>query len=502
MDIYLFVAFLPTLSIYSHYFWFIFNCTDPMKQLNRRLFLKTSSLAGVGVFIQANAFAIEFPIVRMAAAQRKFSSAVIEDTINRMKIGIKDPEVAWLFENCFPNTLDTTVHFKIKEGRPDTFVITGDIHAMWLRDSTAQVWPYLPLITKDERLKQLIAGVVNRQTECILIDPYANAFNDGPGHSEWLKDHTDMKPELHERKWELDSLCYTVRLAYHYWKTSQDSSVFDEKWLKAAQTIIATCREQQRFKGRGNYRFGRTTSWSTDTVPGNGYGNNTKPNGLIHSVFRPSDDATQYPFLIPSNLFAVVSFRQIAEIAEKIYRNQAFANECLGFANEVEQAIKKYAVINHPQFGLIYAMEVDGFGNCLFQDDANVPNLLGLPYLGAVKADDKVYQNTRRFVLSESNPYFFKGKAAEGIGSPHTLVNQIWPMSIIMRAMTSSNDEEILAQLRFLKTTHANTGFMHESFDKDDASQFTRKWFAWANTLFGELLLKIERERPHLLSKV
>ncbi len=473
-----------------------------MKQLDRREFLKTTSLAGIGTLIHANALANEFPLVRVAAGQRKFNSSVIEATISRMKGVIKDPELAWLFENCFPNTLDTTVHFKQKDGRPDTFVITGDIHAMWLRDSTAQVWPYLPLVTKDESLKQLIAGVVNRQTECILIDPYANAFNDGPGHSEWLKDHTDMKPELHERKWELDSLCYTVRLAYHYWKTAKDVSVFDEKWLKAAQLIINTCRVQQRLKGRGPYRFGRTTSWSTDTVPGNGYGNNTKPNGLIHSIFRPSDDATQYPFLIPSNLFAVVSFRQIAEIAEQVYKNQAFANDCKSFANEVEQAIKKYAVINHPQFGPMYAMEVDGFGNCLFQDDANVPNLLGLPYLGAVNPNDKIYQNTRRFVLSESNPYFFKGKAAEGIGSPHTLVNQIWPMSIIMRAMTSNDDAEILAQLRFLKNTHAKTGFMHESFDKDDASQFTRKWFAWANTLFGELLLKIERERPHLLSKI
>ncbi|MFN8345723.1 MAG: glycoside hydrolase family 125 protein [Spirosomataceae bacterium] len=472
-----------------------------MKPLNRRVFVKTASLAGISTLLGANASADNFPVVRTKAAERKFNSPAIESAIARMKSVIKDPELAWLFENCFPNTLDTTVHFKVKDGRPDTFVITGDIHAMWLRDSTAQVWPYLPLIKEDEKLKQLIAGVVNRQTECILIDPYANAFNDGPGHSEWLKDHTDMKPELHERKWELDSLCYTVRLAYHYWKTAQDTGIFDEKWLKAAQSIIAVCREQQRFKERGKYRFGRTTSWSTDTVPGNGYGNNTKPNGLIHSIFRPSDDATQYPFLIPSNLFAVVSFRQMGEIAETVYKNASFATECRTFANEVEQAIKKHAVINHPQFGLMYAMEVDGFGNCLFQDDANVPNLLGLPYLGAVKADDKVYQNTRRFVLSESNPYFFKGKAAEGIGSPHTLVNQIWPMSIIMRAMTSSNDAEILAQLRFLKSTHAGTGFMHESFDKDNASQFTRKWFAWANTLFGELLLKIERERPHLLSQ-
>jgi len=470
-----------------------------MQHLNRRDFIKTTSLAGIGILAGNNAFAADFPTVRVAPDKRNFTSPAIEATIQRMRTSVKDPELGWLFENCFPNTLDTTVIFKTKNNRPDTFVITGDIHAMWLRDSSAQVWPYLPLIKQDARLKDLIAGVINRQTECILIDPYANAFNDGPGKSEWNSDHTDMKPELHERKWELDSLCYTVRLAYHYWKTSGDTSVFDARWLQAARLIIATCKEQQRFTDRGPYRFGRTTSWSTDTVPGNGYGNNTKPNGLIHSVFRPSDDATQYPFLIPSNLFAVVSFRQLAEISEKVLNNTTFAIECKVLANQVETAIKNFAIIKHPVYGPIYAMEVDGFGNCLLQDDANVPNLLSLPYLGAVKATDVVYQNTRRFVLSDSNPYFFKGKAAEGIGSPHTLVNQIWPMSIIMRAMTSTNDQEIKAQLRFLKTTHAGTGFMHESFNKDDAFKFTRKWFAWANTLFGELLLKIERERPHLL---
>jgi len=473
-----------------------------MKNLNRRKFIQSTAILTTGVLFKSKATEKVFPVVRVSPDKRNFSSVTIEDTITRMKVKIKDPELAWLFENCFPNTLDTTVNFKMKGERPDTFVITGDIHAMWLRDSTAQVTPYLSLIKQDEKLKQLIAGVINRQTECILIDPYANAFNDGVGHSEWLSDHTDMKPELHERKWELDSLCYTVRLAYNYWKITQDTSIFDEKWLKAAQSIIATCREQQRLKGRGKYKFGRTTSWSTDTVPGDGYGNITKPNGLIHSIFRPSDDATVYPFLIPSNLFAVVSFRQIAEISEKVYKNGAFAKECLSFATEVENAIKKYAIINHPKYGKIYALEVDGFENSLLQDDANVPNLLSLPYLGAVKPDDVVYQNTRKLMLSESNPYYFKGKAAEGIGSPHTLSNQIWHLSIIMRAMTSTDDKEILQQLRFLKNTHANTGFMHESFDKDDANKFTRKWFAWANTLFGEMILKLEKERPHLLKEI
>lgn len=473
---------------------------DQIRPISRRTFIQQSSLASVGLLLKAPS--ADFPTVRVAPDKRNFSSPAIEATIQRLKNRIKDPELAWLFENCFPNTLDTTVIFRNSAGRPDTFVITGDIHAMWLRDSTAQVTPYLPLMKEDPRLQQLIAGVINRQTDCILIDPYANAFNDGPGKSEWMSDHTDMKPELHERKWELDSLCYTVRLAYNYWKIAKDTSVFDQKWWQAAQIIVATCREQQRLKGVGKYRFGRTTAWSTDTVPGNGYGNATKPNGLIHSIFRPSDDATVYPFLIPANLFAVVSFRQMAEISEKVYQHTAFASECRSLAQEVERAIQQFGIVKHPVFGRIYAMEVDGFGNCLLQDDANVPNLMSLPYLGAVSANDPVYQNTRRFVLSEYNPYFFRGKAAEGVGSPHTLVNQIWPLSLIMRAMTSTDEREIVQQLRYLKNTHANTGFMHESFDKDDAQKFTRKWFAWANTLFGEMLLKIEKERPQLLSRV
>lgn len=474
-----------------------------MNNINRRIFIKTVSAASMGLALGHPSFATTFPTVRTLLDKRKFSSIPIENTIKRLTATMKDAELAWMFENCFPNTLDTTVKYQLDAaGNPDTFVITGDINAMWLRDSTAQVWPYLPLVNKDEALKKLIEGVINRQTKCILIDPYANAFNEDKGHSEWLSDHTDMKPELHERKWELDSLCYTVRLAYNFWKIAKETIIFTPNWLKAAKLIIQTCREQQRLKDKGSYHFGRTTSWSTDTVPGNGYGNPTKPNGLIHSVFRPSDDATIYPFLIPANLFAVVSFRQLAAIAQTVYHDVEFATECTRFALEVEQAVKKHAIINHPIFGKIYAMEVDGFGNCLLQDDGNIPNLLALPYLGAVKKDDPIYQNTRKFVLSEYNPYFFKGKAAEGIGSPHTLVNQIWPMSLIMRAMTSNDDAEILQQLRFLKNTHAHTGFMHESFDKDNADNFTRKWFAWANTLFGELILTLEKQRPHLLQKL
>ncbi|MFT4016566.1 MAG: glycoside hydrolase family 125 protein [Agriterribacter sp.] len=467
----------------------------------RRQFIQQSTLAAAGIAASGKLYAgkPDFPVVRMAESERKFRSAAVEKTIAEVKKNIGNKEIAWLFENCFPNTLDTTVVHKTIDGKPDTFVITGDIHAMWLRDSTAQVWPYISLIKEDKALQQLVAGVINRQNACIIIDPYANAFNDGPTGSEWDKDHTAMKPELHERKWEIDSLCYPVRLAYHYWKITGDSSPFDERWKQAMQLIVETFREQQRKKDKGPYTFGRTTSWSTDTVPGNGYGNPVKPVGLIVSVFRPSDDATIFPFLVPANFFAVASLRQLAEMNRAIVKDETFAKECSAFADEVEKALQQYAVAAHSTFGKIYAYEVDGFGNHLFMDDSNVPSLLALPYFSQVKSSDPVYQNTRRFVLSDSNPYFFKGPAGEGVGSPHTLVDNIWPIGVTIRGLTSNSDAEIKECLSILQKTHAGTGFMHESFNKDDASKFTRKWFAWANTLFGEFVLKTYREKPYLL---
>ena len=430
---------------------------------------------------------------RPAPGDRNFRSAAVEQTIARVKARIKDPKLAWMFENCFPNTLDTTISFSMQNGRPDTFVITGDINAMWLRDSSAQVWPYLPLAKKDDHLKQMIAGVINRQTKCILIDPYANAFYREPKQDgEWRTDYTKMTPMLHERKWEIDSLAYPVRLAYNYWKTTGDSAVLDADWTKAMNLVIQTFREQQRKEGKGPYKFQRRSERQLDTLNNDGYGNPVNPVGLIVSSFRPSDDATTFQFLVPSNLFAVTSLKQIAEIAQKVTNDSALVAESTALAKEVSEAIQKYAIVEHPKYGKVYAYEVDGFGNAYFMDDANVPSLLAMPYLDSVAMNDPVYQNTRKLVLSEDNPYFFRGTAGEGIGGPHIGYDMIWPMSIIMRAQTSTSDEEIKHCLRMLRDTDADTGFMHESFHKDDPSKFSRKWFAWVNTLFGELIVELE----------
>lgn len=474
----------------------------------RRNFIKKTGIGMVGLTIggYSNLFAspntmstVDFTSLRPDAAKRNFISKAVEDALSRIKKDISDPELAWMFGNCFPNTLDTTVTYTEPDARPDTFVITGDIHAMWLRDSSAQVWPYLPFTNTDEPLRKLIAGVINRQIKCILLDPYANAFLDGDEISEWKSDITEMKPGIHERKWEIDSLCYPIRLAYGYWKSTGDISVFDQRWNEAMELIYATFRVQQRKENPGPYSFKRTTAWQTDTVPGNGMGNPLRPVGLICSVFRPSDDATIFPFLIPSNYFAVVSLRQMSEVCDKVTGNKVLASKSNKLADEVEQALNKYAVANHLDYGKIIAFEVDGYGNRLMMDDSNVPSLLALPYLGCMDVNNPVYQNTRKFLFSDDHCWHFKGTAASGIGSPHTLKDMIWPMTIIMKAMTSTNADEIRECLQMLKTTHAGTGFIHESFHKDDPANFTRKWFAWANTLFGELIIKVHEEHPELL---
>ncbi|MBR1463535.1 MAG: glycoside hydrolase family 125 protein [Prevotella sp.] len=420
------------------------------------------------------------------------SYQAINQKIEEVKQILKEnPYLAGMFEKCFPNTINTTVNYRVVDGEDDTFVYTGDIHAMWLRDSGAQVWPYVPFAKDDEALRKMIRGVILRQFKCILIDPYANAFNDGPLGSEWEKDLTDMKPELHERKYEIDSLCYPIRLAFYYWQLTGDSSIFNDDWLDVVKAVLRTFREQQRKEGRGPYRFMRRTERASDTMLNDGYGHPVKPVGLIASAFRPSDDACTYLFLVPSNFFAVSALRKAATILERVNKNNVLSADCRSLADEVEQALRKYAVYQHPKYGPIYAYEVDGFGNYLLMDDANVPSLLALPYITEMPQQDAIYLNTRRFVLSYDNPYFFRGKAAEGIGGPHIGPDYVWPMSIMMRAFTSSDDQEIARCMQMLVNCDADTQMMHESFHKDNPQKFTRSWFAWANTLFGELVLKL-----------
>lgn len=470
--------------------------------VSRRNFLVTGGLAGLGTAIGSSSNIISgmyapkeltYKSKRPPVNERKFISNAVEQTIIDVKKKINDPELAWMFENCFPNTLDTTIkHYSAGE-KPDAFVITGDIDAMWLRDSTAQVWPYIPLVKEDHELSSLISGVINRQTKCVLIDPYANAFTFGSEKSEHAADNTDMKPGVFERKYEIDSLCYVIRLAHQYWKISGNTKPFDAEWARAMKLIVKTFKDQQRKTDSEPYSFRRITDSPNDTAQGKGFGNPVRPTGLICSVFRPSDDSTIFPFLIPSNYFAVTSLHQLADMADKILNDMSFSKECDDLANEVNEALNKYGIVEHFEFGKVFAYEADGYGSVLHMDDANVPSLLSLPYIAGIDPDNAVYQNTRKMILSSYNPYYAQGKYS-GVGGPHTGKEMIWPLSYIMRAMTSTDDSEIKQCLQMIKETHADTGFIHESFSRDDPAKYTRSWFAWANTIFGELILKLNQE--------
>lgn len=465
-------------------------------------------LAGAGALALATAFpagaAIPFVSKRPPKGQRRFVSAAVEAEIARVKRKIADPELAWLFENCYPNTLDTTVETGSVDGRPDTFLITGDITAMWLRDSSAQVQPYVHLAARDTDLQRMFRGLIQRQARCILIDPYANAFMKDPAarsNLDWSQvDDTDMKPGVAERKWEIDSLCYPMRLSHAYWAQTRDKTPFDDTWARAMELAVATFRVQQRKDGPGPYHFQRKAAAPTDSLPMGGYGAPTRKIGLIHSMFRPSDDACLYPFLIPSNLFAVSVLRKIATVHREARGDNAAATEAEALAVEVEAVLKTHALIPDGHGGEVWAYEIDGFGNWIFMDDANVPSLSGLALIDAADRDDPLFRRTAALAGSDRNPYFFKGRAAEGIGGPHIGLDMIWPMSIITHAMNADDDATILQCLRWLKSTHAGTGFMHESFNKDDPATFTRPWFAWANALFGQLIVDVADRKPALLA--
>ncbi|HET7301208.1 MAG TPA: glycoside hydrolase family 125 protein [Oleiagrimonas sp.] len=478
---------------------------------SRRDMLKMMGLAVAGSAIPAylpRALAApmkSFGSHRPPPTKRTFTSPAVEQEIARITARIDNPKLAALFTNCYPNTLDTTVHAGTRHGKPDTFIVTGDIDAMWLRDSSAQVEPYLPLAKNDAALRRLFRGLIHRQAACIAIDPYANAFLPDPTSRtplSWARhDLTDMKPGVAERKWEIDSLCWTIRLAHGYWKATGDRQPFDDDWRTAMHLVLDTFHTQQRKHGNGPYHFQRNTPNPTDTVPLGGYGNPAKPVGLIFSMFRPSDDACIYPLFVPANAFAVVSLRQLAGMSRVMHHDRHFAADCEALADEVEAALHKHALMHDAEGGDVWAYEVDGYGNQLFMDDANIPSLSSLAMLGFCSRTDARYQRTRALAWSKRNPYFFTGKAAEGIGGPHEGLGMIWPMSIIVRALTSTDTGEIRQCLDWLKTTDAGTGFMHEAFDKDDPAHFTRAWFAWANSLFGELIVSLADRHPELLRR-
>jgi meiotically up-regulated gene 157 (Mug157) protein len=470
-------------------------------------------LALLCIMSSSESLSTAVPDARPPVNQRRFQSAAVESEIVRVTTALRAvgaADFAQLFANTFPNTLDTTVSFVDSVA----FVITGDIDAMWLRDSTNQVLPYVPLASQDPSLAHLLASLIKRQASFINIDPYANALYARPDQvSPWATDATKTlsyagtktnvrNNMIHERKFEIDSHGSFMQLAAEYFAYTNDSSPFDAHFRSALQSVLGVLTlhaelDTEATRGAANapYSFQRLTEQPSDTLQF-GVGAPAKACGLIRSAFRPSDDALVLPFNIPQNMFVATQLKRMANVASQLGWTSE-ASSAAALAASVTAAIMKFGVVRHPSGANVFAYEIDGFGNALFQDDANLPSLLSAPFLGFVAASDPVYVATRKILLSnQTNPFFFRGGEGEGIGSPHTGFGLIWPMSVVVRAFTSSDSTEIKRCLRTLLNSTAGTGLMHESFDRDDARTFTRPWFAWANTLFAHLVQHLLATNP------
>ena len=415
----------------------------------------------------------------------------LNDEADQICEKINNNKLKVMFKQCFLNTIETTT--KIMEDGT-SYVFTGDIPAMWLRDSSCQVIHYLPFCSQNEYLKKLISGLIRRQMNYIQVDPYANAFNEEPngrGHKSDLTDHFDF---VWERKYEVDSLCYPIWLAYKYWKNTGDTSIFDKTFEKSIQIIYDLWKTEQIHEN-SHYSFIRNSADEGNILANLGKGLPVNKTNMTWSGFRPSDDACKYNYLIPSNMFAVVCLKYLAEIYQNVLHNNQFSGLLLKFSTEIDEGIQKFGIVHHAEFGKIFAYETDGNANYHFMDDANVPSLLSIPFIEYCDLSNEIYKNTRKFILSKSNPYYFEGKYAKGIGSPHTSRNYIWHIGLIMQALTSNEPDEIKILFEYLLDTDAGTGFMHEGFNCDNPNEYTRKWFAWANSLFAYLIVM---KLPHI----
>ncbi|KAF3761793.1 hypothetical protein M406DRAFT_49852 [Cryphonectria parasitica EP155] len=490
----------------------------------------------------------DLPYQRPADACRKVVIPEVEAVIVEMNKTIKDPDLFRLFENCFPNTLDTSVTWtgvsNTNVNEELTFITTGDIHAMWLRDSANQLQSYVSLLkppqppqhsSKDtttttnnrpsssssssSRLASLFRGAINLQARYILASPHCNAFqppaeagmapgNDGNKHDlVWPPYRHDV---VFECKYELDSLAAFLQLSWDYFSRTKDTRFFGgaDGWMDAVITILDTVEEMRMptYSQDGKvpdspYRFERTSSVPTETLANRGNGSPVKGGtGLIRSGFRPSDDATTYQFLIPANMMLVKYLEQCAEIMAKVEKEEdRLATRMRRIAKEIRKGIEKHGKIVHPDFGEILAYEVDGFASSSVMDDANLPSLLSSPLTGYITRTDPIYRATRKFILSNANPYYDHGPVINGTGGPHIGPGMVWPMSLVVGIMTTDDDEEIKDMLSQILSSTAGLGLIHESVNVHNQGMWTRSWFSWANGLFGQMILDLKERKPHIL---
>ncbi|SDE33666.1 glycoside hydrolase family 125 protein [Auraticoccus monumenti] len=402
-----------------------------------------------------------------------------------------DERVAETFSRIMTDNLASVTE---RLGDGTTFVLTGDIPAMWLRDSGAQVRPYLVLAAEDPALTEVLVGVLRRQLEFIVLDPYANAFKRGPEPSWHADDETEMGPQIWERKYEIDSLCFPLDLGHLLWRVTGRTDVVDSRYAAAAEATLALW-ELEQDHSRSTYRFQRRSCPPTDTLTSDGRGTPVGWTGMSWSAFRPSDDACTHHYNVPGNMFAHAVLGRLEELAAAGLLEEELGRRAAALRAQIGEGIETHGRVTLADGGEVYAYEVDGLGSQLVMDDANMPSLLSAPLSGYLAPDDPRYLATREVLLSERNPYYYAGSAARGIGSPHTPERYVWPIALAVQGLTSLDEEEKRRIVRLLCDTTGGTGLMHEGFDCDDPSRFTREWFSWANAMFCELVLDVSGRR-------
>ncbi len=428
--------------------------------------------------------------VRVSDIHQKMNEEYFSDlrvAVDEFKKNIQDENLKQMFDRCFFNTIYTTT-FLEEDG--SAFIITGDIPAMWLRDSAAQVMQYLFFAKECESVRKLIKGVLKKQFGYILIDPYANAFNrtaNGNGHA---YDLDKQSPWVWERKFELDSLCYPLWLLIRYYEKTQDNSCFDNLFLQAFDEIIKVFRTEQCHAEKSSYYH---EIFNRDKARWCGHGEPISNCGLVWSGYRPSDDKCKYGYYIPGNMFIVAVLTKLSHLFAEVLQDNVRAEISKTLANEIQEQLEKLAIVEKDG-KRIYALETDGLGNYNLMDDANIPNLIAMPYYEYPYIDREVYQNTRTSMFSFENPYYFEGKVLKGIGSPHTPKDRVWPLSLIIRALTSETESEIRESVQMLVDSTGGTGYIHEAVDKDDDTVYSRSWFAWANSLFAYMILEKSKQ--------
>ncbi|KAI9822815.1 MAG: hypothetical protein M1826_000394 [Phylliscum demangeonii] len=488
---------------------------------------------------------LRLPFQRPSPACRTFTSVAVEKVIEEMTRRMTDKDLARLFENAFPNTLDTTVRWHVdgtettakrpaaEQKRQGThrlgardrgqwdgaqsFIVTGDINAEWLRDSSSQLAVYHALSAHDSAIKQLILGAINTQAEFVIESPYCNAFQaplasrqPAAGNGQQDAVHPAYEPSVvFECKWELDSLASFLALGNAFYAATQSTAFLTPRWYTALGTVLRVLDAQSqptfeaetgRFEAANEYTFRRHTDVGTETLNLAGVGNPiNNGTGLVRSAFRPSDDATILPFFIPANAMISVELQRAALAVRAAGGKPRLARTLQLRGEQLAQAVWAHGTREHPRWGRVFAYEVDGYGSAILMDDANLPSLLALPLLGFVDVSNDTYQNTRRMVLAkQGNPYYLQGRAFRGIGGPHIGLQNAWPMSLLVQAMTSTDDAEIMDSITLVRNA-SRLGLVHESINVDYFLDYTRSWFAWANSVFAQTILDLARRKPHLL---